>query len=66
MVQCSIIFVTGIKIHVSIKRSKKRKLMSYCMKHISKTWTNALPVNGEGAKAPLFAQETATGYRLIV
>lgn len=40
--------------------------MSYCMKHISKTWTNTLPVNGEGVKAPLFAQETATGPRLIV
>jgi hypothetical protein len=49
-----------------MKESKKRKLMSYCMKHISKTWTHALPVNGQGAKAPLFAKETATGLRLIV
>jgi hypothetical protein len=47
-----------------MKESKKRKLMSYCMKHIPNTWTNALPQNGKSAKAPLFVQETATGLRL--
>lgn len=36
------------------------------MKHISGTWTNALPQNGKVAKAPLFVKETATGLRLIV
>jgi hypothetical protein len=47
--------------------SEKRKLMSYCMKHIPGTWTNnALPQNGKVAQAPLFAEETATGLRLIV
>jgi hypothetical protein len=37
------------------------------MKNTSGIWTNALPQpNGNVAKAPLFAKETATGPRLIV
>jgi hypothetical protein len=40
--------------------------MSYCMKHIPNAWTKALPQNGNGVKAPLFTQETATELRLIV
>lgn len=74
IVQRSKFSVTRIANHVPMKRSKKRKLMSYCMKHISGTWTNALPQNGNVAlpqcgnvaMAPLFAKETATGPRLIV
>lgn len=46
--------------------------MQVCVKHISATWTNALPQNGMTAKAPvvagtLFGNEAyETGNRLIV